>query len=168
MDGSWKTYQDAVSDDFSSACNILLQWKDEKNKLDCFFLNYRIYKEKALLTIISADFLLNRFSSHYFKGVKTEPRYLTSADNLLSFHRKYSKLLIIDVRKLAVEMTDDIARRVEKDLRHLKVLFFLLRVVSRQFKIYSDSMASKSDSNCISRYTIVRNGLTLENLFTCF
>lgn len=61
------------------------------------------------------DFLLNRVSSHYFKGVKTEPRYLTSVDNGLSFHRKYSKPLIIDVRKLAVEMTDDIARRVEKD-----------------------------------------------------
>lgn len=61
------------------------------------------------------DFLLNRASSHYFKGVKTEPRYLTSVDNGRSFHRKYSKLLIIDVRKLAVEMTDDIARRVEKD-----------------------------------------------------
>ena len=61
------------------------------------------------------DFLLNRASSHYFKGVKTEPRYLTSVDNGLSFHRKYSKPLIIDVRKLAVEMTDDIARRLEKD-----------------------------------------------------
>ena len=54
-----------------------------KTNWNFFYLNYRIQK-KALLTII--------------------PRYLTSADNGPSFHRKYSILLVIDVRKLAVEM----------------------------------------------------------------